>query len=64
MGQRQRWYLLEFIGDEKDINIATIHPEFSQWKWLSHHDLVSVIVPFKRELYEKIIVEFLPFLQK
>lgn len=63
MGQRQRWYLLEFIGEEKDINIATEHPEFSHWKWMKHEDLTTAIVPFKRELYEKVIAEFLPFLQ-
>jgi putative (di)nucleoside polyphosphate hydrolase len=59
LGQKQRWYLVEFIGDEKDVNIHTESPEFSDWKWISKEEIVNAIVPFKRELYEDLIKEFL-----
>lgn len=61
LGQKQRWYLLEFIGDEAVININTEHPEFSHWKWVSKEEIVRAIVPFKRPLYEKILTEFSEF---
>jgi putative (di)nucleoside polyphosphate hydrolase len=62
LGQKQRWYLLEFIGDEKLINVTTENPEFSEWKWIMREKIVSAIVPFKRELYEEIIAEFKTYL--
>jgi len=62
LGQRQRWYLLEFLGDDLDINITTQEPEFSEWKWVDKADLINLIVNFKRELYQQIISEFTDFL--
>ncbi len=62
LGQRQRWYLAEFIGDENDVNIKTEDPEFSDWKWIEREKIVNAIVPFKRRLYEEIIKEFESFL--
>lgn len=62
LGQRQRWYLVEFIGDDSAINISTEDPEFSEWKWISRLEVVSSIVTFKRELYEDVIREFGKFL--
>jgi len=50
-GQRQLWYLLRFRGRDEEINIHTYHPEFRAWKWVDKEELVSLIVPFKRELY-------------
>lgn len=58
LGQKQRWYLLEFIGEESAININTVDPEFSQWKWVEQRDVISHIVSFKRKLYEDVIKEF------
>lgn len=58
LGQKQRWYLIEFFGDEASININTEDPEFSEWKWVSQAEIVSHIVSFKRELYEDVIREF------
>lgn len=58
LGQKQRWYLLQFIGDEASINIKTEDPEFSEWKWVSKNDIVSEIVSFKKKLYEDVIKEF------
>jgi putative (di)nucleoside polyphosphate hydrolase len=57
-GQKQKWFLVKFLGEEKDINLNTHYPEFSSWKWVDCDELVNIIVPFKKELYEKIIGEF------
>ncbi len=57
-GQKQRWYLMRFLGDDNQIDIETDHPEFSQWQWLDHRQLVAKIVPFKREVYAKVVAEF------
>lgn len=57
-GQRQMWYLLRFEGQDSDINIATKHPEFSEWKWLDPDQLPDVIVPFKRKLYRDVLAQF------
>ena len=62
LGQRQRWYLLEFLSDDSNINITTQEPEFSEWKWVEKVDLINLIVNFKRELYQQIINEFTDFL--
>lgn len=57
-GQRQKWFAMRFTGSDSDINIATSHPEFSEWKWVSIHELPDLIVPFKRKLYSKLLEEF------
>lgn len=57
-GQRQTWYLMRFNGVDDDVNIATAHAEFSDWKWARPGDLAEMIVPFKRDLYRAIIKEF------
>ena len=57
-GQSQKWFLLRFQGSDSDINIATQHPEFSEWRWLPPEELVDAIVPFKREVYQKVLKEF------
>lgn len=62
LGQKQRWYLAEFVSDENVINIQTENPEFSDWKWISKDQIISSIVGFKRKLYEDIIKEFEKFL--
>ena len=51
LGQKQRWYLAEFVGDESSINVATEDPEFSHWKWIAHDEIINAIVAFKRSLY-------------
>nr|WP_309501360.1 RNA pyrophosphohydrolase [uncultured Roseovarius sp.] len=57
-GQEQKWFLLRFLGRDNEINIATEHPEFSEWRWLPAADLVDNIVPFKREVYRSLLAEF------
>ena len=57
-GQEQKWFLMRFQGVDGDVNIKTEHPEFSQWRWLAPQDLVANIVPFKREVYARVLQEF------
>lgn len=61
-GQRQRWFLMRFHGDDSAVNIATAHPEFRAWKWEHPDYLESLIVPFKRALYRGVIDEFRPLI--
>lgn len=62
LGQKQRWYLAEFVGDENGICVQTEKPEFSEWKWISRNNIVDAIVAFKRGLYEEVVEEFSKFL--
>lgn len=57
-GQRQKWFAMRFTGSDSDINIATDHPEFCEWKWLEPAQLPDIIVPFKRKLYAALVEEF------
>ena len=57
-GQDQDWFLARFLGRDSDINIATKHPEFREWKWIEPRQLPDVIVPFKRDLYRRLLQEF------
>ena len=60
-GQKQKWFLFKFLGEDVDINIATEHPEFSKWKWISKENLLKEIVPFKKSVYENVLKEFKNF---
>lgn len=57
-GQEQKWFLLRFTGRDEQINIATDDPEFSAWCWLSVDQLVDKVVPFKKEVYARVVEEF------
>jgi putative (di)nucleoside polyphosphate hydrolase len=57
-GQEQKWFLLRFSGRDDDIRIDTEHPEFSRWTWLDPRDVLDRIVPFKREVYAQVLMEF------
>ena len=58
IGQRQKWFAFEFLGEDKDINVGTDNPEFSEWKWTEMNSIVGNIVPFKRNVYSIILEEF------
>ena len=58
IGQTQKWFAFKFTGNDSDINIGTKNPEFSEWKWLKMDLLVDNIVPFKKNVYFKILEEF------
>ena len=57
-GQKQKWMALRFTGSDADINISTAEPEFCEWRWLPAAELINLAVPFKRSVYERILVEF------
>ena len=56
-GQRQKWFITRFVGDESEINLNTKHPEFIEWKWLPVNMLPEVIVDFKKDVYLTILKE-------
>ena len=57
-GQRLKWFAVRLLGDDHEINVKTPHQEFSDWKWASIGELVGMAVPFKREIYAKVIEAF------
>ncbi len=57
-GQKQRWFALRFTGSDSDIDLRTHEPEFATWRWVSMDELPSLIVPFKRDTYKKVIAAF------
>jgi putative (di)nucleoside polyphosphate hydrolase len=57
-GQDQDWFVARFLGTDADVNIATKHPEFRDWKWVEPQQLPDLIVPFKRPLYRQLLHEF------
>jgi putative (di)nucleoside polyphosphate hydrolase len=61
-GQRQTWFLMRFLGEDKDVNIATPEPEFRAWKWAEPAELPTMIVPFKQRLYRDVLDAFAAWL--
>ena len=61
-GQEQKWFLLRFTGADDQINIETDHPEFTRWKWQEPDRLIAEIVPFKRDVYERVVEAFMAHL--
>ena len=57
-GQRQRWFLFRFIGEDRDVDIRTADPEFRAWRWSDPADLPTLIVPFKQALYRQVLQAF------
>ena len=59
LGQKQKWFVMKFNGNEKkDINLNINKAEFCNWKWVNLNELENLIVPFKKEMYKKIVKEF------
>ena len=54
-GQRQKWFVTKFVGNEKEINLNTKNPEFIEWKWIVADELPNVIVDFKKKMYQRIL---------
>ena len=61
-GQKQKWFIVRFVGKETEINLKTKHPEFIEWKWVEIDDLTKVIVDFKKNVYKKLVVELKKFI--
>ena len=61
-GQKQRWFVVRFIGNESEINLKTKYPEFIEWKWIEIDELTSVIVDFKKDVYKKLVIDLKKFI--
>jgi putative (di)nucleoside polyphosphate hydrolase len=59
-GQTQKWFALRFLGDDSEINLAPPghKQEFDQWRWARMDEILDIIVPFKRAVYERVIADF------
>ena len=53
-GQKQKWFIMKFVGKNKEINVKTKNPEFLDWKWIDISKLSSIAVSFKIELYKRL----------
>ena len=53
-GQKQKWFLMKFTGEENEINIKTKNPEFLEWKWIELSEITEVVVDFKLHVYKKL----------
>jgi putative (di)nucleoside polyphosphate hydrolase len=54
-GQKQKWFVVKFLGKDDEININTKHPEFIEWQWVDVEKLPELIVSFKKHVYEEIV---------
>ena len=57
-GQQHLWFLLRYLGEDHEINLETKHPEFSHWVWMRPCDVIDKAVPFKRQIYQRIMADF------
>ena len=53
-GQKQKWFIMKFTGEDKEINIQTQKPEFLEWKWIDLETLTEVVVDFKLHVYKEL----------
>ena len=53
-GQEQKWFVMRFLGQDKEINIQTKQPEFCEWKWISLENITDLVIEFKRHVYEEV----------
>ena len=53
-GQKQKWFIMSFFGDDKEINIKTKNPEFLDWKWVDLNEITDLVVEFKLHVYEEL----------
>ena len=56
-GQKQKWFIMRFVGNEDEINIKTKKAEFKEWKWIDVNQLTNVVVSFKLEVYKTLVNE-------
>lgn len=62
-GQKQKWYALSYFGGDDEVSITPDDPkmiEFDAWRWADHSEVLELIVPFKRAVYESVLTEFAP----
>jgi putative (di)nucleoside polyphosphate hydrolase len=65
-GQKQKWYALRFTGEESEINVVQPgggkhEAEFTDWRWVDMKELPALVVPFKQQIYERVVTEFAKF---
>ena len=53
-GQKQKWFLMRFVGEDNEINIKTKHPEFLDWKWIELDQITEMVVDFKLHVYKEL----------
>jgi len=56
-GQKQKWFIAKFLGNDDEVNLNTQHQEFIEWKWVSADMLPNIIVEFKKKLYQDLLKE-------
>ena len=61
-GQKQKWFIVRFTGQESEININTEYPEFIEWKWIDMNLLPNLIVNFKKHVYKDVLIELKKFI--
>ena len=60
-GQKQKWFIVKFTGEDQEINLNTKHPEFIDWKWIHLNELTEKVVDFKKKVYEELYKEIKRF---
>ena len=53
-GQKQKWFLMRFLGNDNEVNIQTKKPEFNEWKWVDVNIITDLVVDFKLEVYREL----------
>ena len=61
-GQKQKWFVVKFLGNDGEINLQTDKPEFIEWRWLDIENLPNVIVDFKKKVYEQLLPKIKNFI--
>jgi len=61
-GQKQKWFLMNFLGSDSEINLELYQPEFSRWEWIEPKKLPEVIIKFKKPLYTEVLKQFSEYL--
>ena len=56
-GQKQKWFIVKFLGKDDEINLSGKNQEFIEWKWININELPNIIVKFKKHIYEKLKIE-------
>ncbi len=58
IGQTQKWYACQFQGKDNEIKLDNFKPEFLEWKWIDPKEALNLVIPFKKEMYKKILKKF------
>ncbi len=62
IGQKQKWFLLKFVGDEAKFNFnLSEKPEFDDWQWVSYWQPMKEVILFKKQVYHKALKTFAPY---